>query len=48
MIQLLQIYLLQKMLWKDISNMDIELLKRAKSYIDDMSNGINPITKAKV
>lgn len=28
--------------------MDIELLKRAKSYIDDMSNGINPITKAKV
>ena len=28
--------------------MDIELLKRAKSYIDDMSNGINPISKAKV
>lgn len=28
--------------------MDIELLKRAKSYIDDMSNGINLIRKAKV
>lgn len=28
--------------------MDIELLKRAKSHIDDMSNGINPISKAKV
>ena len=28
--------------------MDIELLKRAKSYIDDMSNGISPITKARV
>lgn len=28
--------------------MDIELLKRAKSYIDDMSNSINPISKAKV
>ena len=28
--------------------MDIELLKRAKMYIDDMSNGINPISKAKV
>lgn len=33
---------------RDISNMDIELLKRAKNYIDDMSKGINPINKAKV
>lgn len=28
--------------------MDIELLKRARSYMDVMSNGINPISKAKV
>lgn len=28
--------------------MNIELLKIAKNYIDDMSNGINPISKAKV
>ena len=28
--------------------MDTELLKRAKHYIDDMSKGINPISKAKV
>ena len=28
--------------------MNIELLKRAKDYIDDMSNGIDPITKNKV
>lgn len=31
-----------------MNNVDIELLKRAKSYIDDMSNGINLISKAKV
>lgn len=28
--------------------MDVELLKRAKSYIDDMSIGINSISKVKV
>lgn len=28
--------------------MDIELLKRAKNYIDDMSKGINAISKDKV
>ena len=31
-----------------MNNVNIELLKRAKSYINDMSNGINTISKAQV